>query len=145
MKKIIIFFLITISIALIYKYTNKKETLIFSIGANFGHISYKMENARVTDIIIDIETNREINGRKIQNILVKATEVIIDLNQFIHLNSHVGVTSQLKDLKEAFALIRKYNKEKITVKLLDEQGDLARYANQKISILAGEYDIMVTR
>jgi len=145
MKKIIILILIILSIALIYRYTNRKDFLVFSIGNDEGDISYKPENARVTDIIIDIVANREIEDRKIQNILVKAKEVIIDLNNFVILNSHVGLITQLNDLKEVFTLLRKYNKEKITVILLDEQSELAEYANKKITLLSKKYGIEVIR
>lgn len=145
MKKIIILILICLVIFIIYSFNNKKEKLVFSIGSKHGDIFYKLENARITDLIIGIESNQKIGKYDFQYLLVKATTIDITISEFIVLNSYSGIVSQLNDLSKLFNLLRKYSKETIKIKLIEESSDIAEYTNQKISILCKKYDIMVTR
>ena len=145
MRKIFILVVVIASVMLIYKSTNRSEILVFSIGNNHGDIVYNPENARITDIILDIEKNKEIEDKYMQNILVKASHIEIDITSFVSLNNYKAVLSQMEDLEKLFALLRKYSKEKIEIKLLTEQSEIARYTNHKIAILSKNYDIIITR
>lgn len=145
MKKIIILILICASIFMIYYFNNKNEKLVFSIGNDTGDVFYKLENGRITDIIIGIETNQEIGDYDFQYLLVKATTISIDINSFMVLNSYSSILNQLNDLEKLLILIKKYSKEKIVIILIKDNTEFAEYANQKISILCKKYDIMITR
>lgn len=145
MKKILLLIFIIILIILIYVFTNKKSNLIFSIGNDTGDINYTPNNYRVTDIILDIENNINIDGFDIQNLLVRATRINIDLSSFITLKDYPSILSQITDLETLLKLIRKYTKEEICILLLEEKNILAEYANKKIILLSKKYDIMVVR
>jgi hypothetical protein len=145
MKKVVIGMLICILIFIIHNFNNKKEKLIFSIGSMNGDISYKKENSRITDLIIGIETNQQVGEYDFQYLLVKATTIDITISDFIILNSYASVVNQLNDLDKLIIILKKYNKEIIKIKLLDESSEIAEYVNEKISILCKKYDIIVTR
>lgn len=145
MKKILLLIFIVALIILIYVFANKKTNMLFSIGNETGDINYNPDNYRVTDIIIDIENNINIDGFDIQNLLVRVTRINIDLNSFITLKDYPSVLTQLTDLETLLKLIRKYTKEEICIVLLDEKSILDEYANKKIILLSKKYDIMVVR
>lgn len=145
MKKIIIVIFIFILIFMIYYFNNNKEKLIFSIGNNTGDVSYQIENARITDIIIAIETNEKIGKYDFQYLLVKATTINIEIGKFIVLNTYSNILTQLNDLEKLIILLKKYSKETIKINLINDKTEEAEYANQKISILCKKYDIIVTR
>jgi citrate lyase alpha subunit len=144
MKKIIVIVIVIMLILAVYKNTRKEEFLSFSLGG-IGDIIYEAKDKRITDIIIDIESNIEIDGRPIQNILVKASEIEIDLNQFITLKTYDSAITQMKDLEVLFSLLKKYCKENISVILIRGDNELTEYTNQKIAILTNKYDIMLKR
>jgi len=145
MKNIFFLFLIIISVILIYMFANKDKDLVFSLGQDTGDINYISTDYRITDIIIDIENNINIDGYDIQNLLVKATTINIDLNQYMYIKDYSSIISQIKDLEDLYKLIRKYSKENINVQLLPEEDILYEYANKKIILLFKKYDIMVVR
>ena len=61
MKKILLLLLLFLSVIIIYVFANKKQKLAFSIGIENGDINYVPVDYRITDIIIDIEDNININ------------------------------------------------------------------------------------
>lgn len=145
MKKVIILVLICLVIFIIYSYNNKSEKLVFSIGSETGDVFYEPENARITDLIIGIESNHKIGKYDFQYLLVKATTIDMTISEFIILNSYSGIINQLNDLDKLLSLLRKYSKETIKIKLIEEDSEIADFTNQKISILCKKYDIMITR
>lgn len=145
MKKIFLLILLFLSVIIIYVFANKKQKLVFSIGIENGDINYVPTDYRITDIIIDIENNININGYDIQNLLVRSTIIYIDLNEYFYLRDYQAILEQIEDLETLFKLMRKYTKEKIYILLLDEVDILSEYTNKKIILLSKKYDIMVVR
>lgn len=145
MKKIIILLVLLIVIFSIYLCTNNRKALVFSIGLDDGNITYNPEDYRVTDIIIDIGNNINIEGYDIQNLLVRSTCIKINLNEYFYLKNYQSIISQISDLENLFKIIRKYTKEDIYISLLDEENILGEYANKKIILLSEKYDIMILR
>lgn len=145
MKKILITLLVIISIFAIYIFTSKKHNMTFAIGLTNSDINYNPESYKITDIIIDIENNIDIDGYDIQNLLVRSNNITINLNKYIKLKDYETIISQLSDLETLLKLIRKYSKEKITIKLLEEKNILYEYANKKIILLSEKYDIIILR
>lgn len=145
MKKILIILLVIISIFAIYIFTSKKHNMTFAIGLTNSDINYNPESYKITDIIIDIENNIDIDGYAIQNLLVRSNNITINLNKYIKLKDYETIISQLSDLETLLKLIRKYSKEKITIKLLEEKNILYEYANKKIILLSEKYDIIILR
>lgn len=145
MKKFLFIISIILVVFTIYLFANKENQIVFSLGTNDGDINYIPKEYRITDIIIDIENNINIEGYDIQNLLVKSKHIKIDLNSYINLKDYHSVLSQVEDLEVLIKTIRKYSKENITFKLLDEKNILYEYANKKILLLSKKYDIMVVR
>ena len=145
MKKTILLIFIPIVVAIIYFFTYKSNDLIFSIGIDEGDITYKPCDYRITDIIIDIENNIDISKHKIQNILVKASTINIDINKYMNIKNYESILQQIEDLEVLFKLIRIYSKEDVNIIKLREKNELCEYANKKIILLAEKYDIMVVR
>ena len=145
MKKILLIFIILLLLPIIYLIAYHKESFVFSIGNSEGNISYIPNYNRITDIIIDIENNININDYKIQNLLVKATSIQIDLNNYVNLNDYSSVINEIKNLETLIVTIKKYTKEKIYIKLLEEKNIMYEYANKKILLLIEKYDIMYVR
>ena len=133
------------TVFLIYLSTNSRNKFVFAIGLEEGDISYNPNYYRITDIIIDIGNNINIEGYDIQNLLVRSTCIKINLNEYIVLRDYQAIVSQLEDLETLLELIRKYTKEDIYIILLKEENILGEYANKKIILLAEKYDIMVLR
>lgn len=145
MKKIFLILVVLILIPIIYLMAYHKENFIFSIGNNEGDISYIPKYSRITDIIIDIENNININDYKIQNLLVKSTTITVDINKYVNLKDYDSVMNEIKNLENLIVTIKKYTKEKIYIKLLEEKNILYEYANKKILLLIEKYDIMYVR
>lgn len=145
MRKIFFVVFILILISVIYFCTYKKSTILFSIGNLNGDISYVPEYTRITDIIIDIENNINVDGNKIQNLLVKAFRIELDLTNYVKFENYNDVIIGMNDVEDLIINIKKYTKEKIMINLLEEKNILYEYANKKILLLAKKYDIMILR
>lgn len=145
MKKIFLILFVLILIPIIYLMAYHKDNFIFSIGNNEGDISYIPKYSRITDIIIDIENNININDYKIQNLLVKSTTITVDINNYVNLKDYDSVMNEIKNLENLIVTIKKYTKEEIYIKLLEEKNILYEYANKKILLLIEKYDIMYVR
>lgn len=145
MRKIFFVVFILILISVIYFFTYKKSTILFSIGNLNGDISYVPEYTRITDIIIDIENNINVDGNKIQNLLVKAFRIELDLTNYVKFENYNDVITGMNDVEDLIINIKKYTKEKIMINLLEEKNILYEYANKKILLLAKKYDIMILR
>lgn len=145
MRKIFFVVFILILISVIYFCTYKKSTILFSIGNLNGDISYVPEYTRITDIIIDIENNINVDGNKIQNLLVKAFRIELDLTNYVKFENHNDVITGINDVEDLIINIKKYTKEKIMINLLEEKNILYEYANKKILLLAKKYGIMILR
>lgn len=145
MKKLIFMILLFILIPLIYfcAYNEKKQ--IFTIGNNRGNIFYIPNYNRITDIIIDIENNIDIADKKIQNILIKSSSIELDLRKYLNFKDYNSLLDEINNVEILINTIRKYSKEQIIIKLLDEKNILYEYANKKILLMAQKYDIMVVR
>ena len=145
MRKIFFVVFILILISVIYFCTYKKSTILFIIGNLNGDISYVPEYTRITDIIIDIENNINVDGNKIQNLLVKAFRIELDLTNYVKFENYNDVITGMNDVEDLIINIKKYTKEKIMINLLEEKNILYEYANKKILLLAKKYDIMILR
>lgn len=145
MRKIFFVVFILILISVIYFCTYKKSTILFSIGNLNGDISYVPEYTRITDIIIDIENNINVDGNKIQNLLVKAFRIELDLTNYVKFENYNDVITGMNDVEDLIINIKKYTKEKIMINLLEEKNILYEYANKKILLLAKKYGIMILR
>lgn len=145
MRKIFFVVFILILISVIYFCTYKKSTILFSIGNLNGDISYVPEYTRITDIIIDIENNINVDGNKIQNLLVKAFRIELDLTNYVKFENYNDVITGINDVEDLIINIKKYTKEKIMINLLEEKNILYEYANKKILLLAKKYGIMILR
>ena len=145
MRKIFFVVFILILISVIYFCTYKKSTILFSIGNLNGDISYVPEYIRITDIIIDIENNINVDGNKIQNLLVKSFRIELDLTNYVKFENYNDVITGMNDVEDLIINIKKYTKEKIMINLLEEKNILYEYANKKILLLAKKYGIMILR
>ena len=145
MKKIILFLLVPLSIYIIYNKYSKQSELVLSFGNIDAEYNYKYNNTRITDLITDIKSNKKINNRNIQNLLVKASYIYIDLNELINCNSYHNALINIKDFEDFIILIRKYSKEQIEIKLLLEKSDIDEYINQKLMVYLEKYDIIFMR
>ena len=145
MRKIFFVVFILILISVIYFCTYKKSTIHFSIGNLNGDISYVPEYTRITDIIIDIENNINVDGNKIQNLLVKSFRIELDLTNYVKFENYNDVITVINDVEDLIINIKKYTKEKIMINLLEEKNILYEYANKKILLLGKKYDIMILR
>lgn len=146
MKRIINLFIIIFLIITIYNKFSYQKPLIMSFGNTInGNYIYKYQDTRVTDIINDIKNNKKIDNRNIQNILVKASTIYLDLNNLINCTNYDCTNINLADLEILLDLIRKYSKEKIIIRLLSQDNDITNYTNEKVMILAKKYDIITMR
>lgn len=123
------------------------------------YINYKDLDYRITDLINDINNNKEINLNNkiytIQNSLIKADLLTIKIgsNEIKYKikdknidNLYNYMDEYLNDLEELFKLIRKYDKEKIVyINSVDYNssyiGEVIKYLNLKIKDLCIDYDI----
>ena len=146
MKRIINFFIVIFLVISIYNKYSYQKPLTLSFGNTInGNYIYKYNNTRVTDIINEINNNHKIDNRNIQNILIKATTIYIDLNELIICNDYNCTYSNVKDLEKLISIIRKYCKEKIIIRLLSNENEVNNYINQKVMILTKNYDIITMR
>ena len=146
MKRIINIFIIIVLIITIYNKFSYQKPLVFSIGNNInGNYIYRYDNTRITDLINDIKNNKKINNRNIQNILIKSSTIYLDLNNLINCDNYNCTYTNISDLEKLLILIRLYSKERIIIRLLNNQNDINNYTNEKVMILAKKYDIITMR
>ena len=146
MKRIINVFIIIVLIITIYNKFSYQKPLVFSLGNTInGNYIYKYNNTRVTDIINDIKNNKIIDNRNIQNILVKSSTIYLDLNNLINCDNYNCTYTNISDLEKLLILIRLYSKERIIIRLLNNQNTINNYTNEKVMILAKKYDIITMR
>ena len=145
MKKILFIIFVFMSVLIIYmKYSTQKK-LILSFGNINAEYNYTYDDTRITDIINFINNNGKIKNRNIQNILIKATYVYIDLNDLIKCDNYQIAINNINDLEKLVALIRKYCKEKIVIKFIEDNDNLSTYVNEKVMITLKKYDIIFMR
>ena len=142
MKKIILTFLIFLTIFLIYYFNINKNMCYASLGdfVSYGNNSYSNkindyyknkidkyinisndEDYRVTNLINDINDNKEITvnkeNMKLQNILIKSNYITLSIGMNDILNkkniTYDYIDQLLNDIEKLFILIRKYNKDRI--------------------------------
>ncbi len=110
MKKIIFLLIILIIIIVISIKVNYKAHITLSFGNNISSTYvYKYQDTRLIDIINDIKNNIKIRDRYIQNILVRADMIYLDLKE-LNINKN-----NLDELNNLLALIRSYTKERIYI------------------------------
>lgn len=103
-------------------------------------------NLIITCLLInDIKNNKKINNRNIQNILIKSSTIYLDLNNLINCDNYNCTYTNISDLEKLLILIRLYSKERIIIRLLNNQNDINNYTNEKVMILAKKYDIITMR
>lgn len=145
MKKIIFVVAVILAIYYIDLNYNKQPDLVLSFGNMTANYNYRYNDTKIPDIINDISSNMEINYRKIQNILIKASTIYIDLNGLFKCDNFDSMLVNIADFEKLIKLIRKYSKEKIYVNLLKEDNDISNYANEKLMLKLKKYDIIFLR
>lgn len=138
-KVILSIFLIILMVFLIYLFNVRNDNYYFSIMDNEydyktynnmlkenikleEYVDYFENQYRITDLIRDINDNKIIDDRKIQNILIKASIITLMIGNN-ELDTQVNIldmtelfeycNSLLDDIDKLFNLIRKYSKEQI--------------------------------
>ena len=177
LKKIVIFLIIILLIFIIYilnidkkvyyvnitdsnnKYNLDIKNNLKKINKLEMYIDYVDLDYRITDLVNDINNNKEIsiNGKKytIQNSLIKAdlltlkigsNEIKYKINNKDLEGLYNYMDEYLNDLEKLFKLIRKYDKEKIVyINSVDYNSsyisEVIKYLNLKIKDLCSDYDI----
>ncbi len=177
LKRIVIFLIIILLIFIIYilnidkkvyyvnitdsnnKYNLAIKNNLKKINKLEMYIDYVDLDYRITDLVNDINNNKEIsiNGKKytIQNSLIKAdlltfkigsNEIKYKINNKDIEGLYNYMDEYLNDLEKLFKLIRKYDKEKIVyINSVDYNssyiGEVIKYLNLKIKDLCSDYDI----
>jgi len=173
MKKIIFTLLVFLMIFLIYYFNINKNIYYVSIGdfLSYGKNSYSdnvnkhyknkidkyinvstIDDYRVTDLINDINDNKEIMVNKekknLQNILIKANYITLSIGMNDILNkkniTYDYVDQLLSDIEKLFILIRKYNKDRIdylSFYNIINNKELIDYTNSKLKGLCKKNSI----
>ena len=140
MKKILFCIIILILIIVISLKVNYKSNIIFSLGNNINSdYKYYYNDTSIEDIIDDIDNNVLINERHIQNLLVKADFIYLDLNE-LTLNNQSIIT-----IEKLLEKIRSYTKERLIVILRKEESSIDKSINKWIFKLTDKYDIIIKR
>lgn len=184
MKKILTIIIVLLAVFLIYLGFKDKEIYYFSMGdslanginsynaKDYGYADYVKDsleikkyesftnnNKRSIDFVKDIEDNIKINGKNIQNILIKANIITLsvgmnDLFSNVTFNNDFSVNDLymkfeevMVDLENLFKLLRTYSKEDIIYigiyNCLKENGldEFFIYANEQLKKLCDNYKI----
>ena len=184
MKKILTIIIVLLSVFLIYLGFKDKEIYYFSMGdslanginsynaKDYGYADYVKDsleikkyesftnnNKRSIDFVKDIEDNIKINGKNIQNILIKADIITLsvgmnDLFSNVTFNNDFSVNDLymkfeevMVDLENLFKLLRTYSKEDIIYigiyNCLKENSldEFFIYANEQLKKLCDNYKI----
>ena len=120
------------------------------------YVNYVDEDYRITDLINDINTNKNINDNQtIQNALIKADILTIKIgsNELEYKANNRNINKlfdysdeMIKDLEELFKLLKIYDKEKIYFigfynKKSPYYDEIYNYLNLKIQDMCNDYDI----
>ncbi len=143
------------------KQENKLETYI---------IGYAQDNARITDLINDIEQNKKIQIKNktqtLKNALIKADLVTLsigmndlfykigvnpDLQSLNYSEIYYHIDEMMEDMENLFELLREYCKEDIImtnfynpIDIQNEQlNEVLNYANKRLDELADIYQISI--
>ncbi len=140
MKKILFLISIVIIIITISIKVNYRAHISLSFGNNIkSNYIYYYDDTRFKDIISDIEKNIKLNNRHIQNILVRADNIYLDLN-------NIEVTkNDIYDLNNLLAYLRSFTKENIIIILKKEEYSSNNLINNWIFKIKNKYDIMIKR
>ena len=140
MKKILFLISIVIIIITISIKVNYRAHISLSFGNNIkSNYIYYYDDTRFKDIISDIEKNIKLNNRHIQNILVRADNIYLDLN-------NIEVTkNDIYDLNNLLAYLRSFTKENIIIILKKEEYSSNNLINNWIFKIKNKYDIMRKR
>ena len=184
MKKILTIIIVLLAVFLIYLGFKDKEIYYFSMGdslanginsynaKDYGYADYVKDsleikkyesftnnNKRSIDFVKDIEDNIKINGKNIQNILIKADIITLsvgmnDLFSNVTFNNDFSVNDLymkfeevMVDLENLFKLLRIYSKEDIIYigiyNCLKENSldEFFIYANEQLKKLCDNYKI----
>lgn len=177
MKKFLLFFMVTLFIIGIYMLKKDNKELIFKVGDSLSlslnsyniesydnyykdylknkyedYIVYGSKNYRIGELIRDIENNKIINNRTIQNILIKSDLVIIEIGiDEIYMalnvsNKYEYLDGMVSDMEKLLNLIRKYCKEKIVLvgyynPSKEENQKYIDYINDKYYEISEKYKI----
>lgn len=184
MKKILTIIIVLLSVFLIYLGFKDKEIYYFSMGDSLAnginsynakdygyadyvkdslevkkYVSFTNNNKRSIDFVKDIEDNIKINGKNIQNILIKADIITLsvgmnDLFSNVTFNNDFSVNDLymkfeevMVDLENLFKLLRTYSKEDIIYigiyNCLKENSldEFFIYANEQLKKLCDNYKI----
>lgn len=185
MKKILTIIIVLLAVFLIYLGFKDKEIYYFSMGdslanginsynaKDYGYADYVKDsleikkyesftnnNKRSIDFVKDIEDNIKINGKNIQNILIKADIITLsvgmnDLFSNVTFNNDFSVNDLymkfeevMADLENLFKLLRTYSKEDIIYigiyNCLKENSldEFFIYANEQLKKLCDNYKII---
>lgn len=132
MKKLLFIVVISFFIININKSVDYSESIDLYFGENNKKYTYRYNDTNIKNILEDIEDNILINNHHIQNILVKANSVNLDLNNL--------EISNFNDLCSLLKTIRMYSKEKIYIKLSNN-----KKINKWIFKIKDIYDIIIMR
>ena len=176
MKKILVITLIVIIIAIIYGIFKDNKIYYVSISdritTNYTYKDYIRDyldelnilekyndisgiDNRITDIIRNIEDNKEYDGKNIKNILIKAdiltlsvgyNDIITKMEKYNMYAMYGYIDTYLSDLDKLFHLIRDYDKEKVIMigyynPYDSKYNDIINYINQKVEKLCLKYNI----
>jgi hypothetical protein len=146
MKRIINITLFFYLVIFVYNKYSKQDRLVLTFSNQInGNYVYNYHDTRITDIKNDILRNVQINNKNIQFLLVKASEIYLDLNDLVINDDYNAIVENMTDLDELLSLMRKYSKEKIIIKLLEEKNDKNIYINKKVKLTSQKYDIIIMR
>ena len=111
---------------------------------NYDYIHVDIHDYRVTDLIVDINNNIEIDHKKIQYLLVKCDNVYIKMGTNDLKDEKINyqkIDEFLNNLENLLTLLRKYNKEKIYFDLIEVDEPYQAYFNNQITVLMSKYGI----
>lgn len=146
MKKLLFVFILTILIMIIYNNYSKQKRLILTFGDGYyGNYNYVYNDTKITDLINDIKYNKKIENRYIQNVLIKASTIYLNLNNLFNYEDYEKIMVSIEDLENLIVLLRKYCKEQIIIKLIEGESEYSYYANKKIRLSLEKYDIIFVR
>ena len=184
MKKILTIIIVLLAVFLIYLGFKDKEIYYFSMGdslanginsynaKDYGYADYVKDsleikkyesftnnNKRSIDFVKDIEDNIKINGKNIQNILIKTDIITLSVgmndlfsnvtfnNDFSANDLYMKFEEVMVDLENLFKLLRTYSKEDIIYigiyNCLKENSldEFFIYANEQLKKLCDNYKI----
>ena len=140
MKKIIFCLTILIIVFFIGVKVNYRSNINFYMGDDYkSEYVYRYKDTRVEDIIRDIDDNIVINGKHIQNLLIRANNIYINLND-LYLNKY-----SIGYINELLYKLRTYSKENIIIILRNGNTIIEKKINSWIFQLKDKYDIIVER